>query len=117
VSYGFLNFRDGSYKLLKRSLIEDAEDRNFVSPTVNDQIRLLAAEGLKPTEDFLFAEIDKLSKIVGSSKHARIVAGICIMRLLLLYRDRVIRDEIRLSLPRQKLSMRTVLDESVGILD
>ena len=111
-----MNFRDGSYKLLERSLVEDTEDRNFISPTVNDQIRLLAAEGLKPTEDFLFAEIDKASRIVGSSKHARIVVGICLMRLLLLYRDRVIRDEIRLSLPRQKLSMRLPSIGFIGLI-
>lgn len=30
------------------------------------------------------------------------IIGVCIMRLMLLYRDRLVRDDIRLSLPRQK---------------
>jgi len=102
VSYGYLNLRDGSYKLLRRPSTGDGERQNFVSPTIYDQIRLLAAEGVKPTEKSVFAEVDRLNKLVGSSKHARIVAGVCLLRLLLLYRDRAVRDEIRLSLPKQK---------------
>ena len=43
--------------------------------------------------------------MIGPHRHARIVAGMCLLRLLLLYRDRAFRDEIRISLPRQKLSM------------
>ena len=45
VSYGYLNIRDGSYKLLARPPTKDSEVQNFVSPTVYDQIRLIAAEG------------------------------------------------------------------------
>lgn len=53
----------------------------------------------------MFSQIDSFAKLIGPDKHARIVGGMCLMRLLLLYRDRAIRDEIRLSLPKQKLCM------------
>jgi hypothetical protein len=74
-----------------------------VCPTIHDQIRLIAASGLKDAEQDVFKQIDAFKKLIGPNKHARIVGGICLMRLILLYRDRAIRDAIRLSLPRQKL--------------
>lgn len=116
MSYGYLNVRDGSYKLLARPPAPDSESQNFVSPTVYDQIRLIAAEGAKPAEESVFAEIDSLSKMIGSNKHARIVAGMCVLRLLLLYRDRAFRDEIRISLPRQKLS-RSLIFQFTYVMD
>jgi hypothetical protein len=67
VSYGYLNLQDGSYKLLRRPSTRDSEGRNFVSPTVYDQIRLLAAEGVKPIVESVFAEADRLNKLIGSS--------------------------------------------------
>lgn len=104
VAYGFLNLYDGSYDLLDRHtgtpVMENRLTRRYVSETVHDQLRLLAAEGLEPTEAFLFAEVDNLAKVMAKGKNGRIVAGICILRLMLLYRDRVIRDSIRLQLPK-----------------
>jgi hypothetical protein len=101
VAYGFLNLYDGSYDLLDRatgSPLGEESHRRFVSETVHDQLRLLAAEGLEPTEGAIFGEVDNLPKIM-SGRNARIIAGICILRLMLIYRDRVIRDSIRLTLP------------------
>ena len=100
VQYGSLDIRDGSYDLLGRPRAE----ASYVSPTIHDQIRLMAAGGLEDVEKEVFQQIDAFKKLVGPNKHARIVGGICLMRLILLYRDRATRDAIRLSLPRQKLS-------------
>lgn len=104
VAYGFLNLYDGSYDLLDRktgiSINENTVTRRYVSETVHDQLRILAAEGLEPVEHVVFAEIDDLNKHFGKVRNGRIVAGICVLRLMLLYRDRVIRDSIRLGLPR-----------------
>jgi hypothetical protein len=102
VSYGFLNLQDGCYDLLEHLSNDEGEGEHFVSETVHDQIRLLAAEGLEPEEKHVFSEFDELSKIISAGNHARIIAGICLLRLLLLYRDRLIRDQIRLELPRTK---------------
>lgn len=102
VAYGFLNLQDGSYDLLERLSVEENHPEKFVSETVHDQIRVLAAEGLEPAEKHVFSELDNLSKIVGVSNHARIIAGTCLLRLLVLYRDRLLRDQIRLELPRTK---------------
>ncbi|KAG4439274.1 hypothetical protein IFR05_005259 [Cadophora sp. M221] len=99
VAYGFVNLYDGSFDLLDHPRGGDDSPR-FVSETVHDQIRLLAAKGLEPAEDLISSELDALKTIAGTSKHARIIAGICLLRLLLIYRDRSVRDEIRLSLPR-----------------
>ncbi|KAN0103208.1 hypothetical protein V8E51_011521 [Hyaloscypha variabilis] len=101
-AYGFLNLKDGSYDLLGRLDGNDGDSEKFVSETVHDQIRILAAEGLEPAEKHVFSELDNLPKIVGASNHARIVAGTCLLRCLLLYRDKLIRDQIRLELPRTK---------------
>jgi hypothetical protein len=70
-----------------------------VCETIYDQIRLLAAEGLEAAEVFVFSELDSLRTIVGRSAHNRIVSGICLLRLMLLYRERMVRDSIRLGLP------------------
>lgn len=102
MAYGFLNLQDGSYDLLRRLDGEENHSENFVSETVHDQIRILAAEGLEPAEKHVFSELDNVSKIIGTSSHARIIVGVCLLRLLLLYRDRLIRDQIRLELPRTK---------------
>ena len=102
VAYGFLNLQDGSYDLLGRLGRPESDPGNFVSETVHDQIRILAAEGLEPAEKHVFSELDNLPRIVGASNHARIIAGVCLLRLLLLYRDRLIRDQIRLELPGTK---------------
>ncbi len=102
MAYGFLNLQDGSYDLLGCLNSGGSHTEKFVSETVHDQIRLLAAEGLKPAEKHVFSELDNLPKIIGASNHARIIVGICLLRLLLLYRDRLIRDQIRLELPRAK---------------
>lgn len=101
VAYGFLNLQDGSYNLLER-LNGETEPENFLSETVHDQIRIVAAEGLEPAEKYVFSELDNLSKVVGTRNHARIIAGICLLRLLLLYRDKMIRDRIRRDLPGTK---------------
>ncbi len=98
VAYSFLNLHDGSFDLLNRYSTSSNQQR-FVSETVHDQIRLLAADGLEPAERLVSTEIDDLNRIAGSGKHSRIVAGICVLRLALLYRDRWVRDEIRTGLP------------------
>ncbi|KAG9233710.1 hypothetical protein BJ875DRAFT_378057 [Amylocarpus encephaloides] len=108
VSYGSLEIRDGSYELLNLP----PTDIPFVGPTVHDQIRLLAAGGLEIAEKTVFSQIDSFKKLVGPNKHARIVGGICLLRLLLLYRDRVLRDAIRVSLPREKILHRERLEQS-----
>jgi hypothetical protein len=104
VAYGFLNLYDGSYDLLDRHtgepITENRVSRRYVSETVHDQLRLLAAEGLEPVERVVFADIDNLNKLFGKMRNGRIVSGICVLRLMLLYRDRVVRDSIRLALPR-----------------
>jgi hypothetical protein len=100
VAYGFLNLHDGSYDLLNRHTGVGPSDERFVSVTVHEQIRLLAAEGLEPAESYVFSEIDDLNKIVGANKHFRIIAGICLLRLMLMYRDRLVRNHIRMGLPR-----------------
>jgi hypothetical protein len=102
VAYGFLNLQDGSYDLLERLSGEENHPEKFVSETVHDQIRVLAADGLEPAEKHVFSELDNLSRIVGGSNHARIIAGTCLLRLLVLYRDRLLRDQIRLELPGAK---------------
>lgn len=99
VAYGFVDLYDGSFDLLDRPRGE-AESQRFVSETVHDQIRLLAAKGLEPAEDLISSELDALQTIASASRHARIISGICLLRLLLIYRDRSVRDEIRLSLPK-----------------
>ncbi|KAF4636466.1 hypothetical protein G7Y89_g1611 [Cudoniella acicularis] len=111
VCYGYLHLRDGSFDLLNRPSTENAFDTSYISPTVHEQIRLLAAEGLERVEESVFSEIDAFNKLIGANKHARIVGGICLLRLLLLYRDRVFRDRIRLHLPTQKLRHRTRLEQ------
>jgi hypothetical protein len=104
VAYGFLNLYDGSYDLLERTtgipLMSGSRTRRYVSETVHDQLRLLAAEGLEPVEAFVFSEVDNLNKIIGTGRNGRTISGICVLRLMLLYRDRLIRDSIRLGLPR-----------------
>lgn len=104
MAYGFLNLYDGSYDLLDRktgvSINENSVTRRYVSETVHDQLRILAAQGLAPVEKLVFGEIDNLHKNFGKDRNGRVVAGICVLRLMLLYRDRVIRDSIRLTLPR-----------------
>jgi hypothetical protein len=103
VAYGFLNLRDGSFDLLSHPPKEDeSTSAQFVSETIHDQIRLIAAQGLQSVEKHVFSEIDNLNSLIGTNVHARIVVGICLLRLMLLYRDRLIRDEIRLELPRKK---------------
>ncbi|KAF8859636.1 hypothetical protein BDZ45DRAFT_782306 [Acephala macrosclerotiorum] len=102
VAYGFLNLRDGSYDLLEKYPPGDSHNERYISETVHDQIRLLAAEGLEPAENIVFSELDNINKHVSANEHARMIIGVCILRLMLLYRDRLVRDEIRLSLPRQK---------------
>ena len=105
VAYGFLNLYDGSYDLLDRTTgnaLTENSHRRYVSETVHDQLRLLAAKGLEPTEEKLFPMIDDLSGIMAAGKNGRIIVGICILRLMLMYRDRVIRDSIRLTLPKSR---------------
>jgi hypothetical protein len=103
VAYGFLNLRDGSFDLLSHPPNEGVStSAQFVSETIHDQIRLIAAQGLQSVEKHVFSEIDNLNSLTGTNVHARIVVGICLLRLMLLYRDRLIRDEIRLELPRKK---------------
>ncbi|KAF4633420.1 hypothetical protein G7Y89_g4699 [Cudoniella acicularis] len=100
VAYGFLNLRDGSYDLLGHPRSQNSQ--RYISKTVHDQIRLLAAEGLEPAEKIVFSELDNINKQVYRNKHARMIIGIFLLRLMLLYRDRLVRDDTRLSLPRQK---------------
>ena len=102
MAYGFLDLQDGSYELLGALTGAPNLAEKFVSETVHDQLRLLAAEGLEPAEKYVFSELDNLSKIICASNHARIIAGICLLRLLLVYRDRLIRDQIRRELPHTK---------------
>ncbi|KAH7321681.1 hypothetical protein BKA65DRAFT_86473 [Rhexocercosporidium sp. MPI-PUGE-AT-0058] len=99
VTYGFVNLFDGSFDLLNRPR-GGAYNQRFVSETVHDQIRLLAAKGLEPAENLICSELDALKTIASASNHARIIAGICLLRLILVYRDRSVRDEIRISLPK-----------------
>lgn len=114
VAYGFLNIYDGAYELLDRHtgspITEDSATRRYVSETVHDQLRILAAKGLEPKEKQVFAEIDNLNKLFGKVKNGRIVSGICVLRLMLLYRDRVVRDSIRLGLPRSGDRKLTILN-------
>jgi hypothetical protein len=100
VAYGFLNLRDGSYDLLGHPGSQNSQ--RYISETVHDQIRLLAAEGLELVEKIVFSELDNINKQVYGNKHASMIIGICLLRLMLLYRDRLVRDDIRLSVPRQK---------------
>lgn len=102
MAYGFLNLRDGSYDLLEQVPPSSQNSQRYISETVHDQIRLLAAEGLEPAEKIVFNELDNINKHVCGDEHGRMIIGICLLRLMLLYRDRLVRDEIRLSLPRQK---------------
>ncbi|KUJ20146.1 uncharacterized protein LY89DRAFT_731375 [Mollisia scopiformis] len=102
VAYGFLNLRDGSYDLLEQLPSENHPSQRYISETVHDQIRLLAAEGLEPAEKIVFHALDDINKYICGHEHARMIIGICLLRLMLLYRDRLVRDEIRLSLPKQK---------------
>lgn len=97
VAYGFVDLHDGSYDLLSRP---PSRNQRYVSETIHDQIRLRAAEGFGTAEEHIFGELDTLREIIGSNEHNRIVAGICLLRLILLYRERMVRDEIRLGLPR-----------------
>ncbi|PVH78610.1 hypothetical protein DL98DRAFT_655998 [Cadophora sp. DSE1049] len=99
VAYGFLNLHDGSFDLLNRPHGRLNNER-YVSETVHDQVRVRAAEGLGPAERLMASELDKLMKIASASRHARIIAGICLLRLVLIYRDRLVRDKIRISLPK-----------------
>ena len=108
VAYGFLNLVDGSYDLLELPRAYYGENRRFVSETVHDQIRLLAADGLIPVEELIFSELDNLASMVSSDQHNRIVAGMCLLRLMMVYRERMIRDQIRLGLPRRGKSESTV---------
>ncbi|CAG8972702.1 hypothetical protein HYALB_00010934 [Hymenoscyphus albidus] len=112
VPYGSLDLRDGSYNLLHEKPAGAKAEWSYVSPTLHDQVRLIAAAELEKLEGAVFSQIDSFAKLIGSDKHARIVGGMCLMRLLLLYRDRAIRDEIRLSLPKQKLLHRERLEQS-----
>ncbi len=116
VAYGFLNLRDGSYDLLGRGSAEGEQQQRFVSETVHDQVRLLAAEGLEPAEKLVFSEIDDLKKIISTGKHARIITGICLLRLVLIYRDRLVRDEIRLRLPNHT-NRKSIVDHEVFTTD
>lgn len=115
VAYGFLNLQDGTYDLLGRLGRGESDPDNFVSETVHDQIRILAAKGLEPAEKHVFSELDNLPKIIGASNHARIIAGACLLRLVLLYRDRLTRDQIRLELPGRKLCEFQLLLPDIGI--
>jgi len=98
VAYGFLNLHDGSFDLLNRPQGRLSHER-YVSETIHDQVRVRVAEGLEPAEHLMAIELDRLLKIVSAGNHARIIAGICLLRLVLIYRDRLVRDEIRISLP------------------
>lgn len=102
VAYGFLNLRDGSYDLLEPLPPGNHHNEKYISETVHDQIRLLAAEGLEPAENKVFNELDNMNKYLCGNEYARMIIGACLLRLMLLYRDRLVRDNIRLSLPRQK---------------
>ncbi|KAK0099951.1 hypothetical protein ONS95_013227 [Cadophora gregata] len=113
VAYGFLNLHDGSFDLLSRPLGQLNQER-YVSETIHDQVRVRVAEGLGPAERLMASELDKLMKIVGAGKHARIIAGICLLRLVLIYRDRLVRDEIRISLPNNKTHHQYRLDKAAS---
>lgn len=73
VAYGFVDLHDGSFDLLSRPHA-GAKNQRFVSETVHDQIRLLAAEGLEPAEKCIFFELDAIKKLACTSKHARVIA-------------------------------------------
>ncbi|CAD6440433.1 87d2cc91-de03-4112-b5b2-7ffb966f8815 [Sclerotinia trifoliorum] len=74
----------------------------FSPDTVREQVRLKASEGLEESEKYFFSEIENLSKKSASNKQTRIIAGICLLRLMLFYRERVVRIELRSNLPRCK---------------
>ena len=100
MAYSFLILRDRSYNLLGHPGSQNSQ--RYISETVYDQIRLLAAEGFEPAEKIIFSEPDNINKQVCGNEHAKIIIGICLLRLMLLYRDRLVRDDIRPSLLRQK---------------
>ena len=112
VAYGFLNLHDGSFDLLNRPHGRLSHER-YVSETIHDQVRVRVAEGLEPAEHLMAIELDRLLKIVSAGNHARIIAGICLLRLVLIYRDRLVRDEIRISLPNN--TTRKLISTSLGI--
>ncbi|EDN91601.1 predicted protein [Sclerotinia sclerotiorum 1980 UF-70] len=74
----------------------------FSPDTVREQVRLKASEGLEESEKYFFSEIENLCKKSASNKQTRIIAGICLLRLMLFYRERVVRIELRSNLPRCK---------------
>ncbi|QSZ32986.1 hypothetical protein DSL72_002570 [Monilinia vaccinii-corymbosi] len=73
---------------------------SFSPDTVREQVRLRASEGLEEAEKYFFSEIENLCKKSGGSKQTRMIAGICLLRLMLFYRERVVRIELRSNLPR-----------------
>ncbi|TEY78279.1 hypothetical protein BOTCAL_0050g00100 [Botryotinia calthae] len=74
----------------------------FSPDTVREQVRLKASEGLEEAEKYFFSEIENLCKKSASNKQTRIIAGICLLRLMLFYRERVVRIDLRSNLPRCK---------------
>lgn len=114
VAYGSLDLRDGSFDLLDRPHGRLSHER-YVSETVHDQVRVRAADGLDPAERLMASELDKLLKNIGSNKHTRTIVGICLLRLVLIYRDRLVRDTIRISLPKSTVrrSLRNSMWQSV----
>ncbi|KAH7393349.1 hypothetical protein BKA64DRAFT_644102 [Cadophora sp. MPI-SDFR-AT-0126] len=111
VAYGFLNLQDGSFDLLNRPHARLITER-YVSETVHDQVRVRVAEGLGPAERLMASELDRLMKIASAGKHARIIAGACLLRLVLIYRDRLVRDKIRISLPKNTDSHQIRLEKA-----
>ncbi|KAI9643775.1 hypothetical protein NHQ30_007124 [Ciborinia camelliae] len=99
VFYGVANIHCHPYGQL--DVVNTIND-TFSPDTVREQVRLKASEGLEEAEKYFFSEIENLCKKSASNKQTRIIAGVCLLRLMLFYRERVVRIELRSNLPRCK---------------
>ncbi|KAG4031954.1 hypothetical protein MFRU_008g03040 [Monilinia fructicola] len=97
VFYGVANIHCHPYAQL--DVVNTIND-TFSPDTVREQVRLKASEGLEEAEKYFFSEIENLCKKSGGSKQTRVIAGICLLRLMLFYRERVVRIALRSNLPR-----------------
>jgi hypothetical protein len=63
---------------------------SYADPVLNQNIRAVALAGISKAERFIISQFNDLSRLISLESFSMMVAKICLLRLLLVYRNDVL---------------------------
>ena len=75
------------------------QEYSYADPVLNQHIRAIALTGIAKAEKFVLAKFNDLHRLLSLDKTSMTVAQICLLRLMLVYRNDVLLCERSVEIP------------------